>query len=78
MILALISDISEFFQVNHTFYKLDMKPWLLVTKLGGWVSLSGSIFFMSCISVSTRALIVLLLMKEAPEMSLKINTVFNF
>ena len=54
------------------------KSWLLVTTLDGWVSLLGSIFFMSSRSVSTRAITVLLLVRKATKMGLKINTDHNF
>ena len=53
------------------------KSWLLVTTCG-WVSLLGSIFFMSSRSVSTRAITVLLLVRKATKMGLKINTDHNF
>ena len=43
MILALTSDISEFFQVNHTFYKLDMKILATSNKIR-WVGVTLGIY----------------------------------
>ena len=75
MILGWISDIYKFFKSITLFTRSMSKSWLQETKL---VALDyPTIFMMSCTvcrSVSTKALLVLALAKEAWEMSLRINS----
>ena len=64
MILAWISDLDEVFKLITLFINSMWKSWLLVTKLGTALLLA-TIFIMSSRSVSTKALIVLAISKEA-------------
>ena len=68
----------NFFKSISLFTNSICKFWLPVTKLGACVVVGISFFLVSCRSVSTEGPIVLLLVKETPEMSLRINTACNF
>ena len=65
------------FQVDHNFINSMWKSWLLVTKLSVYAA-PGYHLIMSSRSVSTKARIVLAQAKQAPGMSLKINTIWIF
>ena len=60
------------FQVDHTFYKLDVKNLAASNQVRAL--LLATIFIMSNRSVSTKGLIILALAKKAPKMNLKTNS----